>query len=478
MSDRQTKEEYLKLLEEKLHRIRYHKLNTYFPDTGPYRREFYPKHIGFFEAGATFPQRIFMAGNRTGKTEAGAFEMACHLTGLYPDWWNGKRFKNPIKAWASSLTGTKTRDTCQFKLLGQKIDLGTGFIPKDFIERTTAKPGIPDGIETVWVKHVSGGMSELSFKSYDTGASGFVGTEMDVIWLDEECAYSIYSECLIRTMTTKGIVYITFTPDNGMSETVLSFFKDGMITEGGHGFKHVTTVGWDECPHLEEQEKKMMLEALPPWQRDAKSKGIPTITVGAIYPVSEDEFVVDPFEIPKYWPRAYGLDVGWNRTASIFSAWDRDTDTVYLYDEYYRGQAEPSIHADAIQARGIWIPGVIDPASRGRSQKDGEALFDQYVNLGLKLDFAQNTVEAGIYEVWTRLSTGRLKIFKTCQHWLAEKRLYRRDDQGKIVKENDHLMDATRYLIMSALDLAICKPVKKTYYQNSFQSQRDSDTGY
>lgn len=222
--------------------------------------------------------------------------------------------------------------------------------------------------------------------------------------------------------------------------------------------KYVVSATWSDVPHLTELQKKELWEAIPPYQRDARSKGIPQLGSGAIYPVPESDIVVQPFTIPLYWPHAYGMDVGWNRTAVVWGAHDRDTDTVYLYNEHYRGAAEPSIHAEAIKARGSWMLGVIDPASRGRGQSDGNQLFQNYLDLGLHLTPAENGVEAGLFDVWQRLSTGRLKVFSTCQNWLAEFRLYRRDDKGHIVKTNDHLMDATRYLMVSGLSIAQIAP--------------------
>lgn len=222
--------------------------------------------------------------------------------------------------------------------------------------------------------------------------------------------------------------------------------------------KLVVSATWDDVPHLSQSQKDELWESIPPYQRDARSKGIPQLGSGAIYPVPESDIVVDPFEMPVYWPRAYGLDVGWNRTAAVWGAHDRDADIVYLYSEHYRGQAEPSVHAAAIKARGDWMLGAIDPASRGRGQRDGEQLFQNYIDLGLLISKAENGVEAGLFDVWQRLSTGRLKVFKTLQHWLAEYRLYRRDEKGQIVKANDHLMDATRYLVVSGISLAMVAP--------------------
>ena len=203
------------------------------------------------------------------------------------------------------------------------------------------------------------------------------------------------------------------------------------------------------------------MSAYLPHERDARTKGVPSLGAGAIYPVPEDDILVDPFEFPAWYRHSYALDVGWNRTAALWQAYSPEDDTSYLYAEYYRGQAEPAVHAAAIRARGEWIPGVIDPAARGRGQRDGEQLFNDYVQLGLTLTPANNAREAGIYQVWSRLSMGRLKVFRTLQNWRSEYRIYRRDEKGAIVKENDHLMDDTRYICMSGINVAAVRPFEQ-----------------
>lgn len=222
--------------------------------------------------------------------------------------------------------------------------------------------------------------------------------------------------------------------------------------------KHVTMAGWSDVPHLSPAAQAELVKSYMPHERDARTKGIPQLGSGAIYPIPESEIVIDPFDIPAYWPKGYAMDVGWNRTAAIWGAWDRDADCVYLWHEHYRAHAEPSVHAAAIRAPGQWIPGVIDPAARGRSQKDGDQLYQMYTDLGLIITMANNAREAGIFEVWQRLSTGRMRVFKTLQNWLGEYRIYRRDDKGAVVKENDHLMDATRYLTISGLHVMTVDP--------------------
>lgn len=234
------------------------------------------------------------------------------------------------------------------------------------------------------------------------------------------------------------------------------------MTDAAIQTKYVVMAGWDDAPHLTEQDKKELYSTIPPYQRDARSKGIPQLGSGAIYPVPESDFVIPDFELPRHYPRGYGLDVGWNRTAAIWGALDRDSDILYLYSEYYRGHAEPPVHSAAIRARGIWIPGRIDPAARGRGQKDGEQLLNNYRDLGLELQEALNAREAGIHEVYLRLTTGRLKVFKSLVNWLAEFRIYRRDEKGQVVKENDHAMDATRYLTVECkrTDFMVTRPVR------------------
>lgn len=390
----------------------------------------------------------------------GLYELTLHATGRYPTWWQGRRFDRPIQGWAAGDTQKTVRDILQAKLFGPVNLIGTGVLPGEYIERTVRSHGVAEAIEAVHVRHVSGGTSKITLKSYEQRREAFQGTEQDVILLDEEPPLDIYTECLLRTATNNGMLMLTFTPLRGISDVVIAFLPDSdfAIEDEGRGdpvaSRYVVMAGWDDVPHLTASAKAQLLASIPPFQRDARTRGVPQLGAGAIYPVPESEILVDDFEIPKHWPRAYGLDVGWNWTAATWLGWNRESDVIYLYSAYKRGQAEPSVHTAAIKARGEWIPGVIDPASSGSSQMDGRAIIDVYNRLGLKLSYANNEVEAGIYDVWERLSTGRLKVFKSLTEWSKEYRLYRRDEKGKVVKKDDHLMDGTRYVVRSGLAVA------------------------
>jgi phage terminase large subunit-like protein len=201
-------------------------------------RHLYPQHMLFFRLGAEIRFRCFMAANRVGKTfSGGGYELTCHLTGLYPDWWEGRRFHHPIRAWACGKTNETTRDIIQVTLLGEvtyqgarkSVD-GSGIIPIECIGadpgQLTWKQGVADLIDTVKIKHVTGQWSTLGLKSYKQGRGAFEGTAQHVIWDDEEPPMDVYNEQAIRLATTKGLMMLTFTPLEGMSDVVQNYMPD------------------------------------------------------------------------------------------------------------------------------------------------------------------------------------------------------------------------------------------------------------
>ena len=443
-------EELLELLEELHQRQQRNAIEQYFTDSGENRRDLYRKHIDYMAAGKDYKMRLFLAANRVGKTLTAAYELVCHLRGVYPEWWTGKRFSGSQDWWVCGKDSRTILGILQNTLLGPVGNFGTGMIPYDDLDWDSLKEAkkADTAVSIVRVKHITGAFSSIEFKAYDAGRQSFEGTARS-IWLDEEPPLSVFTECLLRTATNDNCLMMTMTPLKGISETILNFLDGTQFCEGPVGLgKYVVMASWDDVPHLSETDKSILFASIPPYQRDARTRGIPQLGSGAIYPVPESEYLVDPFEIPKHWPKSYGMDVGFHRTACIWLARDPDTKVVYLYHEYYKGESEPSIHAVGIKAPGKWIPGIIDTAARGRSQIDGQSLMDMYKDLGLNLKDANKAVETGLYTVWEMLSTGQIKVFSNLLNFMNEIRLYRRDEKGHIVKSNDHLMDSFRYAIM------------------------------
>lgn len=213
------------LATEQKRRLDTNKLFHLYPDEGPLRRDLYPKHLAFFRAGATEMERAAVAANRVGKTWGiGGYEVALHLTGEYPEWWEGRRFDHPIDAWAAGDTSETTRDIVQMALFGQLGELGTGLVPAvNIIGEPTKRAGVAGAIDTARIKHKSGGTSIIGLKSYDQGRKKFQGTAKHVAWCDEEPPADVYEEMLMRLMTVDGMMIGTFTPLEGLSSVVLKF---------------------------------------------------------------------------------------------------------------------------------------------------------------------------------------------------------------------------------------------------------------
>lgn len=282
-------EELLELETELQQRQRRNARSKYFADSGENQRSKYPKHLQFFDAGREYKLRLFMAANRVGKTLAASYELVCHLTGRYPAWWTGKRYDGCTEWWVCGVDSKLILSTLQPMLLGQVGDFGTGMIPHDAIDFDTLKDAkkADTSVGIFRVKHVSGSYSTVEFKSYESGRESFQGTARS-IWLDEEPPLSVFTECLLRTATGDNTLMMTFTPLKGISETILNFLDGSQFTEGPVGVgKHVTMASWDDVPHLNEQDKAILLASIPPYQRDARTKGIPQLGSGAVYPVPE-----------------------------------------------------------------------------------------------------------------------------------------------------------------------------------------------
>lgn len=435
--------EYGVVLREVDRRRRTNRLKAYRP---------YAKQREFHLAGASFRERLFMAGNQLGKTLGGAAEVAIHLTGRYPDWWDGKRFDGPIIAIAGSESGELTRDGVQRLLVGppdREEEWGTGFIPQKTIADRTRRTGVSNALDTVTVKHESGGFSTIYFKSYDQGRSKWQANTVNLVWFDEEPPEDVYMEGITRTNATGGQVMVTFTPLKGMSAVVARYLLEASED------RTVVSMTIEDAEHYTKEERAKIIASYPAHERDARTKGIPTLGSGLIFPVLEENIICEPFAMPKRWPRIGGMDFGYDHPfGAVEMVWDRDDDIIYVTRCYRQSMSTPIIHAAALKPWGSWLPWSWPHDGLQHDKGSGEQLAKQYEAQGLKMlaeratfDDGSNGVEAGISEMLQRMQTGRWKVFSSCIEWLEERRLYHRKD-GKVVKERDDVLCASRYAMM------------------------------
>ena len=446
----------------------------------------YPKQLEFHDAGGRFDvrERLLIAGNQLGKTLSASREAAMHAYGWYPPWWTGARFLKPTAGWAASETSQGTRDTVQRMLLGSPGIAGmqgTGAIPKDaIIDVKKATHGVADSVETITVRHypaednkrmLSDGTSRIVLKSYDQGRARWQGDTLHWLWCDEEPPEDIYTEGLTRTNATGGIAFTTFTPLRGMSEVVRRFLiKKAAGT-------HVTTMTIADALHYSEEQRRLIVDAYPSHEREARAKGIPILGSGRIFPFDDAMVAESPLQIPQHWPRGVGIDFGYAHPfAAIWACWDRDTDTIHIYDAYRRKEGSPAVHAAVLRAKGLWIPVFWPHDGEGRdSRGSGITHAQQYRDSGIAMWRERAThqpakgqregdggisLEAGLTLMFDRIETGRFKVAKHLTDWFDEFRLYHRD-KGLVVKENDDLMSATLKLLMMVRHMKVYQPPKQ-----------------
>jgi len=468
---RHQKIQLIELLDEKHRRVEQNKFFHFKP---------YEWQKQFYAAGHTHKQRMLMAANRVGKTLSSCFELVCHLTGIYPDWWPGIRFAFPINAWALGVSGEQIRDVLQKEMLGTLSNegfSGGGILPVNLVH-DVVRSMTPRLAKDVRIQHICGSYSNLSFKSYSQGQHVLMGTSIDFALIDEEPEDDeIWPQVLTRLMMGNqgvgGQIVLSFTPENGNTELVEQF-SDHL--QRGQYLQNAT---WDDAPHLDEETKTEILASYPAYQRDMRSKGIPLRGEGLVFPVDDAVFTEEPLaHIPKFWPRIIGIDIGWDHpTALVWIAYDPENDVMHVYDCWRQSQVTPADVSGVIRPRAdSWAPVAWPHDGLQHDKGSGQQLCELYRQQGVFMlqdkatfDDGSNGVEAGVFALLERMKSGRLKVATHLNEWFEEKRLYHRkrnkktrDATPQIVKLKDDLLCATRYAMMM-LRYAETQPTHEQY---------------
>lgn len=462
----------IKAAEAILQKRKYNKAATYFRDDGVNSREKYPKHMELMRAEKNHRLLAFVGGNGTGKSLWNALSTYYHMSGKYPEWWEGYKYKRPITVWMCAREAKNLREGIQEILFGDMSDIGTGIIAREDllddkgVVQTWALSGTANCVGQCLVRHCTDGVfdgySKVEFKTYAQGWKEFQGPTRDLITFDEEPDdVKIYAECTARLRPKDGgdpgRFLATFTPTLGFSETYLAFVPNGIFPEGGehedNPQKYTVQVTWDDVPHLPEEWKQSQIlewKISDPNNLEARTLGIAAMGSGLVYPV-DFNFITTPKEkIPPYWPRCYGMDPGQANFAVVWVTKDPNTGIYYVYDEYKHGKVVYLIHAEAIKNRGQWIPGGIDPHEAVKPRDTGETVQGYFQSLGLDLAAAKGNPDAVRARIRAMLESGALKIMGNCERILKELRTYRYDpnDPNKIAKnQDDHLLDALLYAL-------------------------------
>lgn len=447
---RREQEELLALLEERERRDSIYRYRNVFSSLYPWQKQ-------FIADTATYSQVCLIAANRIGKTYTGTYIDSIHALGEYPGDWGGHRFDHAPLIWCLGYSGEKTRDLLQAPIVGRKNGdtfLG-GLIPPERILGYESMVGTPNALRTLMVSHSSGGIARIQFWSYSQGQHALMGDAVDWFHIDEEPRdQAIFPQVLVRTASgdkgNGGRGILTFTPENGRTEMVIQFMDTPSRAQ------KCIQKGWDDAPHLSERVKEDLLSSFPAHQRDMRTKGIPMLGHGRIYDLPEESITCEPFDIPKHFAIIDGMDFGFDHPQSqIQLAIDRENDRFYVTRAWKQSRVSPNEAWGACKPWAENVPtawpldGLQTEKGSGKQQREyysqaGFSMLPEYA----KWPDGSNGVEAGLMELRDLMKKGKLKVFAGLRDFFDEFLQYHRDENGKISKVKDDLLDALRYAYM------------------------------
>lgn len=440
----------------------------------------YEWQLKFVRATAEFSSCMLMAANRVGKTRTGLTIDAVHLLGDYPADWEGHRFDSAPLCWLLGFSMEKTRDLLQTPLFG-RLQAGQwtgGLIPADRIVDWRSATGTSGAMREVRVRHASGDIATVQFWSYSQGQHAIMGDSVDWYHIDEEPEdKEIYPQVITRTATGDrgrgGRGILTFTPENGRTELVVKF-----MDEPGEG-QYMQRATWDDAPHLSEKTRRELLAAYPAWQRDMRTRGEPLLGTGLIFDFSDDDIKCAPFPCPDHFWVINGCDFGWDHPQAHVQLWiDMEADIIYVAHAWKQSKVTPVTAWGSVKSWAQHVPTAWPSDGLQSEKSSGDEQKKAYVDAGWIMLPEHATwaeggvgVEAGLVQMYERMTTGRWKVFSHLSGFFEEKMNYHRDEKGRIVKLQDDILSASRYAYMMrrfARQRFQCRPVTHGTHQSHY----------
>ena len=436
--------------------------------------------LKFFNTGES-ERRGILAANRIGKTVSTCFEVACHLTGRYPDWWpeHAKRFDKPVTVMCAGEGWQQVAMVLQAELLGTqdiKIteNIGTGMIPRECIKFETMRN---DGANClgVEVKHKSGSYSYLVFANYTQEVRQMQGFKLNLAVFDEQPPDDFFSEIVTRTATTQGQVLCSFTPLKGLNGLVSKFWYHE------EGYEHIR-VSWDDVPEYDPWGEAFLLNSTRrqlerdylPHERDARKNGTPVQGKGAVFPMRDWPLYKTgdyDFRNTQGIERVIALDLGLvnDRTVISLMYWHPDEQEAWLHTQIVvKGteEANPMNYINHLMRPEVFGTPIVlppDASTPGRytmSSQSIRELFEQY-ELNVWPDPIMNPPDDqgrrtnhksfGINVMRQMLELGTLHINENCVEFLREAQNYYVDEKGRF-SDPDDCIDSARYALLGCLN--------------------------
>lgn len=202
---------------------------------------------------------------------------------------------------------------------------------------------------------------------------------------------------------------------------------------------HIERPASSDNPFYDKAEIETAKERLPQWRFEMMYDGLFSRPSGMVY---NNIQYVEPFDIPDTWQKIAGLDYGYNNPTAMIWLASPDGEAWYAYREIKQSKLTNTAIVELFQDRTDTKELYVDPSAAG--------LIAEFEQHNFRVNKANNDVLAGITAVQEGFNSNKLYIFNTLTNTRDEFEAYvwdRKNDSAtdKVVKENDHLMDALRY---------------------------------
>ena len=403
--------------------------------------------------------KIFMGGNRAGKTVSGAAETVMRLIGEHP--YNDTIERPPIRARGIGVDFDRGINLIMIPELKK-------WIPSKFLKNGSWEQSYNKSERILTLTNGS----TMEFMSYEQDRDKFQGTSRHWCWFDEEPPQSIFNECMLRLVDVDGSWCMTMTPLIEMSWSYDQLYEPGMA--GELESIDIFTADTEENPHINQDALRRQMQTLSEEEKKTRSKGTYISHTGLVYGevfTREKNVIPDIVNSSRFdilvekWSHFQMMDHGFNNpTVFLFAAYDRDG-RIVIYDEIYQNKTIVKEFAKLVKRRrkalGITTEYVVgDPAIRAKDAIKGSSVQAEYGENGIYIALGNNDVHNGISRVQQMFMEQQLLISERCKETLKEIRKYRWDrhltklgdrknNKEEPVKKDDHAMDAMRYGIMS-----------------------------
>lgn len=426
--------------------------------------------------------RLYIGGNRSGKTVGGGTEAAYWLMKKHP------YRKLPLPEGPIRMRGVAVDFNYGVDMI--MLPELVRWIPPSFLKKGSFEESYDSNHRLLTLANGS----FIEFRSYEQDLEKFAGTSRHATWFDEEPPKHIYDECMARHVDTDGFTWITMTPVEGMTWVYEGLYLPGIEGDEDIGVIEIET---DENTHLSPEAIRRFNKGLDEDTKKARNRGEFVAFGGRVYKMfNETDHVISPIDPSQLegWEIYVSIDHGYNNpTAILWHAVSPGARNIITFNEIYEREVTVDVHAASyhdfntktLKREPDFTVG--DPAMQQRNGVTGTSIVQEYADRGVFVAPANNDVLSGVNRViqYMKVDSPDLKphpvtgdlvgdcrwhVTANCTNTINElkklrwktftsrKMQFDNNKKEEIHKKDDHAADSLRYFFTFMPDLSPDEP--------------------